>query len=171
MNKILLLTLLAAMMVINGTAKTSTTEGLKGKVKSVKETVYTAIDIFGEPTKGEINYHSLTKYDDNGNKIEYNHYNSDGSFSHKFTWKYDSKGKKIERYSSEDDILSLKETFTYDDKGNVAVHNLYNSDGIIRTDTYKYRYDNNDNWIERIKYESKANTASTITERIIEYYE
>ena len=35
----------------------------------------------------------------------------------------------------------------------------------------EYKYDSKGNWIERITYKSEVKIPTTITERIIEYYE
>ena len=130
-----------------------TEENLKGKVKSIKETTYKAIEKFGQIEKGDVLVDSSAVYTDDGrfkiynekgNKIEENRYDSDGSLDFKDTYKYDEKGNKIEI-------------------------NNYNSDGRLDSKTtYKYEYDKNNNWTQRIKY--KNTIPRRITERIIEYY-
>jgi hypothetical protein len=48
----------------------------------------------------------------------------------------------------------------------------YYSDGSLKhKDTYRYKFDDNDNWTERIKYEENKAKDVEITERTIEYYE
>ena len=47
--------------------------------------------------------------------------------------------------------------------------NWYESDGsLYEKHTYKYEYDKNNNWTQRIQY--KNTIPLNITERIIEYY-
>lgn len=126
--------------------------GLKGKVKSVHHIIYEAIEKFGEITKGEeVEYSSFSNdsnvsnvFDDKGNMIEDNNYNSDGSLITKWISKYD-------------------------DKGNMIESNEYNSDGSFSCKyTYKYEFDSHDNWVKQIEYFD--NKSDTITERTIEYY-
>ena len=104
-----------------------TEENLKGKVKSIKETTYEAVDKFGQIEKGDILVDSSAVYTD------------DGRF-------------KI-----------------YNEKGNKIEENWYDSDGsLYEKHTYKYEYDKNNNWTQRIQY--KNTIPLNITERIIEYY-
>ena len=128
-----------------------TEENLKGKVKSITENTYEAVDKFGQIEKGDILVDSSAVYTDDGhfkiynekgNKIEENYYNSNGSLIYKNTYKYDEKGNKIEE-------------------------NYYNSNGRLDS-KYTYEYDKNNNWTQRIKY--KNTIPYSITERIIEYY-
>ena len=177
-----------------------TEENLKGKVKSIKETLYEAVDKFGQIEKGNVLYDAFTfpftiydekgnkieendydsdgrldskttyKYDEKGNIIEENDYDSDGRLDSKYIYKYDEKGNKIEenRYDS-NGRLSQKTTYKYDEKGNTIEKNDYDSDGRPAENySYKYEYDKNNNWTQRIEY--KNTIPVYITERIIEYY-
>ena len=181
-----------------------TEENLKGKVKSIKETTYEAVDKFGQIEKGDIlvdssavytddgrfkiynekgnkieeNYYNSNgrlyskttyKYDEKGNMIEDNFYDSDdGSLIYKNTYKYDKKGNKIEEYHyDEDGKFNYKYTYKYDEKGNIIEENHYDSNGRLDS-KYTYEYDKNNNWTQRIEY--KNTIPHRITERIIEYY-
>ena len=173
-----------------------TEENLKGKVKSIKETTYKAVDKFGQIKKGNVlnnyftiynkkgntiegneyysdgslNYKTTYKYDEKGNKIEKNTYKYDGSLNYKTTYKYDEKGNKIEKnnyyYSGR---LDSKTTYKYDEKGNTIEQNIYyHGSRPAENYSYKYEYDKNNNWTQEIEY---FNTIPVyITERIIEYY-
>ena len=177
---------------------------LNGKVKSIREIPYKAVEKFGEVAKGdaldiigenlqitfnekgnklEENWFNpdgrlfskyTYKYDDKGNKLEENSFNSDGSLNSKYTYKYDDKGNKIElNYFNSDGSLFLKSTSKYDDKGNEIERNSFISD--VNLDdkyTYKYTYDQQGNWIQRIAYKVKngVEKPSRIVERTIEYY-
>lgn len=151
-----------------------TEENLKGKVKSIKETTYEAVEKFGQIEKGDALYDDdafpFTIYNEKGNKIEEYWYNSDGSLLYKSTYKYDEKGNKIEENSYDSDgRLHSKYTYKYDEKGNIIEENWYDSDGsLYEKHTYKYEYDKNNNWTQRIQY--KNTIPLNITERIIEYY-
>ena len=61
-----------------------TRDGLKGKVKFITLSTYTAVEKFGEIEKGSWASKSTYKYDVKGNKIEYNLYKADGSLMFKF---------------------------------------------------------------------------------------
>ena len=177
---------------------------LKGKVKSIRKIPYEAVEKFGEVVKGDVLdrfgenlqitfndkgnqieenwfnsdgslYFKYTyKYDDKGNKIELNSFNSDGSLSFKSTYKYDDKGNKIESNSfNSDGSLDSKYTYKYDDKGNIIEENSFISDvNLADKYTYKYTYDQQGNWIQQIAYKVKngVEKPSQIVERTIEYY-
>ena len=122
-------------------------KNLKGNVKYVREILFTTIDKFGEISKGDIesDNNSYTLYNNKGNKIELNVYNSDGSLDYKYTYKYDDKGNKIE-------------------------WNVYNSDGSLNyKETSKYVYDSNNNWIKKFEFQNEI--PIYITEREIVYYD
>ena len=176
-----------------------TEENLKGKVKSIKETPYEAVEKFGQIEKGDMlnTYFTIfTIYNKKGNTIEENDYNSDGSLFSKFTYKYDEKGNIIEKNDYDSDgSLNYKTTYKYDEKGNMIEANFYNSDGSL---SFKltYKYDEKGNMIEATYYNSDGRLDSkttykyeydknnnwtqriqyrntiplNITERIIEYY-
>ena len=181
-----------------------TEENLKGKVKSITENTYEAVDKFGQIEKGDVlvdssavytddghfkiynekgnkieeNYYNSNgrlyskttyKYDEKGNMIEDNFYDSDdGSLIYKNTYKYDEKGNKIEEYHyDEDGKFNYKYTYKYDEKGNNIEKNNYDSNGRLDS-KYTYEYDKNNNWTQRIEY--KNTIPHRITERIIEYY-
>ena len=137
-----------------------TADNLQGKVLSLSEFSYEAKDRFGNIEKGErkrqssYEYDQQIKYDEKGNKIERNSYNSDGSLVNKWTYKYDEKGNRTEAntYNS-DGSLNLKLIFKYDEKGNITELNGYISDGsLVRKDAYKY--DEKGNKIEHKNYDS-----------------
>lgn len=153
-----------------------TEENLKGKVKSITENTYEAVDKFGQIEKGDILVDSSAVYTDDGrfkiynekgNKIEENYYNSNGSLIYKNTYKYDENGNKIEECHYEDGSLDKKYTYEYDENGNKMEENWYNSD-VSLDKKYTYEYDKNNNWIQEVEYEN--NKPIQITERIIEYY-
>ena len=181
-----------------------TEENLKGKVKSITENTYEAVEKFGQIEKGDVlvdssavytddgrfkiynekgnkieeNYYNSNgrlyskttyKYDEKGNMIEDNFYDSDdGSLIYKNTYKYDEKGNIIEEYHyDEDGKFNYKNTYKYDEKGNIIEENHYDSNGRLDS-KYTYEYDKNNNWTQRIEY--KNTIPHRITERIIEYY-
>ena len=92
-----------------------TRDGLQGKVLSFSEFSYEAEERFGQIEKGnrkrkdfwenDVQY----KYDEKGNKIEENRYESDGSLDNKWTYKYefDKQGNWIKRIDFENKIAKF----------------------------------------------------------------
>lgn len=156
---------------------------LKGKVKSVRIIYYEAIDKFGELQKGkkestfdesrfvrenyECNYKII--FNDKGNMIEENWYNSDGGIDWKSIHKYDDKGNMIENnWYNSNSSFDWKHIYKYDGKGNMVEKNEYKSDGIINNKYTYNEYDKFDNWVKRIDYKNEI--PQFIVEREIEYY-
>lgn len=103
-------------------------------------------------SEGELSSKEVYKYDGRGNKMEKNWYNSKGELKSKYTYKYDGKGNKTEEnsYNSERK-LSSKKVCKYDSKGNKTEEIEYNSEGKIE-EKYVYVYDKKGNEIESNKY-------------------
>ena len=151
-----------------------TRNNLNGNVKSTYQVHFEAVEKFGKITKGsKIKTDELTiwlnevfkEYDDNGNTIEFNRYNSDGELEYKYTFEYDYKGNMIEM-----NWLRGTLTYEYDDKGNINEENYYNSDGELEDKkTYEYKFDDKENWIQQIIFEDDKPTF--IVEREIKYYD
>jgi len=115
-------------------------------------------------------------YDDNGNKIEENYYPFGDVLSFKNTYKYDYKGNIIERIhndlESEGSIDDWKETYKYDDKREMIEWNHDDLDGGWDKHIYKYIYDETGNWIKQTAFDEFENgIPQIITEREIEYYD
>ena len=126
MKRIILLTLIAAAMAGCGTNSSQKqtddsvkktdrdNDGLPGKIQSIRKTAYKAVEKFGELAKGRVSSgydaNTLVKYDEKGNRTEWNVYNSGGSLVGKSTYKYkyDSQGNWIEEteYAGEANIAT-----------------------------------------------------------------
>jgi hypothetical protein len=114
------------------------------------------------------------KYDSKGNKIE----EFDGSWRVKFS--YDNKNKLIEIiYFTLDNEIKMRENSTYDNFGNLITHlKTYESLGGYETSKIKFDYDMKGNCIrEVIETKHKPNESNeddtnicTVIERIISYY-
>ena len=136
---------------------------LNGKVKSIRKIPYKAVEKFGEVVKGDaldrFGENLQITFNDKGNKIEENLFNSDGRLSFKLTYKYDNKGNKIESNSFDPDRrLSSKSTYKYDDKGNKIEQNFFNSDGSLSF-KYTYKYDDKGNQIEENWFGSNVSSS------------
>jgi len=139
---------------------------LNGKVKSIREIPYKAVEKFGEVVKGDaLGFEQILQitFNEKGNKIESNSFNSDGSLSFKYTYKYDDKGNIIESNSfNSDGSLSFKYTYKYDDKGNQIESNSFNPDGSL---SFKYtcKYDDKGNQIESNSFNPDGNLVDKYT--------
>jgi hypothetical protein len=127
---------------------------LTGKIKTLTETKYKAIDSFGEIQTGDIEGKNIIVFNEKGIKIEESQYDSNDSLEHKYTYKYDDKGNEIEMNSFKSDgSLKFKNTYKYDDKYNKTEENSYASNGSLN---YKniYKYDDKGNEIEEDDFKS-----------------
>ena len=119
---------------------------------------------------GDIESKNVFIYDNNNNLIgekEENYYSKYKS-SYEYSYIYDLKGNKIiEMYSSKYSTRNYNtiKTYEYDEKNRLIEY----CDGNDNIEFFKY--DNQGNWIEKIKSKGKAKIPMTITERTIEYYE
>lgn len=158
---------------------------LNGKVESIKETPYIAIEKFGEIVKGERGSFSIERnfiFNDKGYKIKTIFYNADGRLISRSEYKYDEKGNNIETfiYGSDNNLdekmeyrydekrnlieknnldnsqnLYSKTKYKNDEKGNLVKELLFNSDGSLHSST-EYKYDDKGNRIEWTDYNDKG---------------
>ena len=80
-------------------------------------------------------------------------------------------GIKIEynKYNADDGSLIESITYKYDDKGNEIENSKFNADGYLKMKfNYKFNYDKNNNWINKIIV--LDGIPYNITEREIVYY-
>ena len=144
-----------------------TEENLKGKVKSIKENTYEAVDKFGQIKKGNVFYDGFSSpftiiYNEKGNKIKICRYDKYGKIDNKNTYKYDEKGNNIEHNTYDYGRLALKDIYKYDEKGNKIEENTYDSDGRLFF-KYIYKYDEKGNNIEKNKYDYNGRLDSKTT--------
>jgi len=129
--------------------------GLKGRIKQVKENVYKAEDKLGVIVQGEklsspLSQNYIAKYDSRGNTIEWLQDDrvNDNERNHKFTYQYDEQGNKLERKGYKfDGTLDAKWTYKYDKKGILLEENIYSPEGVLQITT-KSTYNENGNKIE-----------------------
>lgn len=133
---------------------------LKGKVRSIREFYYKAVEKSGEILKGKIEKYDFEHRDtyiifnNKGNGIEENAYNADGSFAYKWTCKYDNKGNQIETNDYDSDGKFYKKwIIKYKYKWNKIETNVYNSDGSF-SHKWILKYDYKGNQIEQNNYRS-----------------
>jgi hypothetical protein len=119
---------------------------------------------------GNITNKNIFKYDQFGNQIEKNRFNTKRNAGSKIEYFYDSKGNKIEsKHYSYSGGLIYQLKFTYDSKGNLLSKSQIQPDeSVLRTERNQYEYDDRGNWILKTEYvQSKA---KYVVERQIKYY-
>lgn len=135
--------------------------GLKGKVKSVYEKSYKAIEQFGKVKKGERKTEDSKElinqtFNKRGNLITEDHRKADNSliFSKIYYYNNQERKKKIIRKNSNNEIM-FSSSFVYDNEGNNIQHIIYNTDGEIATKNI-FVYDSEGRPIEKSMYTEKG---------------
>jgi len=135
---------------------TTVAEGLKGNVRSVRETSYKAVEKFGEIQKGEREredgmFDSYMIYNKTGNYTELNLYFPDGRLSGRTVVRYDESGNQLQKeHFDEGGTLEETHTCRADDRGNIVVEETIRSDqdGNPEKTTITNNYDPGGNKIE-----------------------
>lgn len=117
---------------------------------------------------GKLSSRTLFKYDDNHNIIEENIYTSYGNLYAKTQNIYNTEGYKTESISTCKSELR-NDYYKYDDFGNKIEEYSNKKSILVNKYIYKYKYDSQNNWIERVCY-LNGKLPVDITERNIEYY-
>jgi len=127
---------------------------LKGKVNSLSETSYLAIEKNDEILKGKISadisdeFGQLLVFDNTGLLLVHNLYNSYGKLEDRQTYKYDYKGNQIEtsKYNSKGRFQG-KTTFKYNKNGKWIEVKAYDAQGILifNSDISGYESDKSNN--------------------------
>jgi len=94
-------------------------EKLKGKVKTVTEYEYAAVEDSKVPEKGALKVKAVCRYNENGNRIDYITYSEDGKVQSKSEYNYNDNStlKDVKRYRG-DGGLNVTTTYKYDMLGN-----------------------------------------------------
>lgn len=113
---------------------------------------------------------SIFKYDEKGRVIEKCYSSGKGIQTERWACKYDEAGNIIEDawYSSKNKIF-MKYNYKRDDKANITEMDWYKSNGKLREKrNYEFDYDKNGNWIKRIEFINDK--PKYIVERELQYY-
>lgn len=103
-------------------------------------------------------------YDDNGNLFEQSIYNPKGDLVSKTTSQYDEKARNIQVTKVSSYAKPSTYHYKFDAFGNVIEEWI----DIQNKISYRYKYDENNNWIERIRFH--GNLPLEVTERVLQYY-
>ena len=120
----------------------------KSKTVWINDENHNNIEMLGFNYDGSLDFKRLSKYDERGNGIEWAHYNQDGKLESRYKRKVDSRNNEIEWITDYDCDLN---------------------DSEYLKKSWIYKYDENDNWIEKIYFEN--NVPKGILEREITYYD
>ena len=128
-------------------------DGLVGPVRRVRTEVVKLSGNEGRVTEGKRTLMETAAYDIKGNKIENQYYPVAGA------------------------TLTGKETYKYDEKGNISEMTLLNDDGtLLSKENYKYEFDFAGNWNKMVTYVAVIDSGklsfepTEITYRSIMYY-
>ena len=127
------------------------------------------------------------QYDSAGREIERKHYDVKGTqrtFDRHIQTIYDSAGRIVKKEalvgefrineSFFDYKMAVLEEWSYDEHGNLVEHAGYQTKANpFRIVRYQYEYDQQENWVKRVRYESCNGSmiATEVVWRKIEYYE
>jgi hypothetical protein len=129
---------------------------------------------YSRNTKGNVDGKAIYKYDNNGNMIECEYFQSINKEpfepKRKYVGSYDNQGNIIEDkwFYEGSNSFSIKSTFLYNSEGNCIETIYYEYYGGTKKWSYKYKMDSRGNWIECIS--SCTNGEKDIFKREIEYY-
>jgi YD repeat-containing protein len=110
--------------------------------------------------KNKLYSKGLIKYDDNNNWIEVVWVDLKGNVKHKYTHKYDARGKEIEEtsFDAEEYEENYKITYNYNENGDLIEIINYNGDGDIMSKEVN-KYDNMNYLIANINYDENGSIA------------
>lgn len=158
----ILVTLISGCADINKSKKNDLAEmNLFGKVKSVKETSYEAVEKFGEIERGEKtvgvdSYYYL--FDEFGNLLKKNSYDYVGNLKYGFEYEYEYDEKQNLTFmgvaSGRDQAKNIIK-YRYDDNGNRIEEIGYDPNGNVFM-KMTYKYDDNGNLTEEKSYDSDS---------------
>lgn len=91
----------------------------------------------------------------------------------KYEYRYNKHGKLIEGILFDDAKNLLgRWVYTYDEQQNLISEESFDSEGIlVEKRTYDYKYDEKNNWTERVTYDGEENEPRVITKRQFEYFD
>jgi len=138
-------------------------ENFKGNARTIATYTY---GVDSKLEKKELWDECFCGYDDKGNPIQENYYQTSG---YSFFKIYDRNGKIIEdrTHNSDGQMVNSKYTYKYDNKGSAIEMNHYSSNGNLEY-KYTYKYDSQGNQIEENQYRSYSD-GSLMEKNIYKY--
>lgn len=133
-------------------------ENLKGNIKEIKVLCYIAMenDDYQIVKAGNCLTNTIIGYNEKGNRIDYNQFDSTGNLLSRHTYKYDDIGNQLEEnWYNPDSSLYFKALFKYDGSGNPIEENDCRPDGSLRA-KWLFTYDAEGNKIKEEEYDSNG---------------
>jgi YD repeat-containing protein len=116
--------------------------GFHGNIETIVETEYNLSTKFGEEQIGDMSRKIITKFNNDGNVIEQNRYDSHGALMVKWKYTYDENGNMIERNMYDSDVESeVKWKCTYDENDNIIEKREYEVDGVLEEPIMLIKYE------------------------------
>lgn len=151
-------------------------EHFKHTYKYNDEGICTQKDYYGQD--GRLKSKCFFKYDSLGQHISTSFFDSAGNLQRKLIFEYNangniSKDSIFDFRTNQFDVKINAHNYDYQksrdatSKHNIIVNQRHRS-GLLKVRTYEYKYDNQDNWIQRVEYQNGQ--PEMIVERKIKYY-
>ncbi len=134
------------------------TDGLKGPVKSVRQSAGSVRQVYGKPVTRESSFVSVTEYDSSGNKIEVREYQR-GVLSKRTTYARDEKGNRVSIRHDADGKIVSKSVGSVDKAGKPLQYAEYNQDGELLWRSV-YSYDAQGKFLEAVIYNPDGSVKS-----------
>ena len=130
---------------------------LKGRIKSLVETEFSASDLYLEIGNGKIKRTVIKLFNEYGNYIEVNECNAVGESVYKCIYTYDYKGREIKNdtFKFKDRLVEIHMS-QYDNNDNKTNSTQFHPDGRVHA-IYNYKYDKRGNLIELLTDDMDAN--------------
>ena len=155
MKKVLGVLLLSLSLASFTSAQTMTdreTDGLKGKVKSVRVESAHVSKRDGQAFESSRRLQSEATYDEKGNKLEEIRYNSRGAIEERVVSGRDEKGHPTKTQYKADGTIASKWVFNYDAKGKMTGGAQYAADGTLQLKMVR-EFDANGKFISGAMYD------------------
>lgn len=132
------------------------------RTRTIIKTTYWALVDSGDVFKGDVIEKQLSRYDERGNLIEFNWYNSDGNLELTLSYTYDVEANIIERKKYYYGSLYKKHIYSYNEKGHVIEEKWYGSHGTLE-DSATSTYDEKGNRVEWTLFKSDGTLTKVAT--------
>lgn len=138
-------------------------DNIKGKVKTIKTTLYMADDVNGVPTKGKLQNYHIISYNAQGNATEAQYFSGKGTLNFKIVSKYNEKGIRTSQELYDERGTLMNKTICQNDaKGFLTIEQTYSNTGEA-TSKYTYQYDSKGNLTMQTGYKSPNDTDTQST--------
>lgn len=143
--------------------------GFMGKIIYIRDDKGHAVEINSYDSMGILGSKFKFEYDRKGRILESIYYGSSGELEEETYIKYDGEGRKLEvKVITEGNVVVKNFKYENKEKDDLTTMIKFENYLIMYKTIYRYKYDENGNWIEKISIEDEK--PKVIVEREIEYY-